>query len=381
MFHVSLRKIEEKLGPGSGRLIAFFLATRAFLFAAGILAVLYLPKFASYYTSGQPLPIDIWWKWDAGWYMSIANDGYSFRPGYTTNVTWFPFYPLLIRLASFFVNPGIAAIIISHAALLAAIFLLYRLVNLDYSRKVSERTVLYMLLFPASLFFSAIYSESLFLALSVGSFYCARTGRWKLACILGFCAALTRSIGLALFPVLLLEYALQKKLLDGWRLRQGWQKLVDRKAAWLLLIPAGTLAFMAYLQAAFGNAFAFLESLAVVGRQASFPFSSFLEPFEKAGNIWFWLGVPFAAFGLAMLWLMRKELRPSYVLYALIMLILPLSSESLLGMHRYLLVIFPIFMMMAVLADEHKVHDYVVAISAVLLGTFMAMFANGGLIT
>ena len=59
-------------------------------------------------------------------------------------------------------------------------------------------TVVFLSVFPTAFFFQAIYSESLFLLLSVACFLAARRGRWALAGAAGFLASLTRNTGLLL---------------------------------------------------------------------------------------------------------------------------------------------------------------------------------------
>lgn len=151
--------------------------------------------------------------WDGLWYTLIAEQGYDGAPGGFEGAplaypAFFPLFPWLMRLGSdlFGVATETAGWVIANAGFLAALVVLYRLVALDFDRTVARRTVVALAVFPTSFFFSAVYTESLFLLLAVGALYAARRGVWFTAGALGLLAALTRSQGVFLllpFAVLL----------------------------------------------------------------------------------------------------------------------------------------------------------------------------------
>jgi hypothetical protein len=128
--------------------------------------------------------VNMWARWDAGWYLDVAKNGYRFLRGEQSNVAFFPLYPYVVRLVHGVIQlPGdagwlLVGIIVSNTALLVALIYLYRLIRLDYDRCTAARAVLYLCVFPTTLFLSAVYSESLFLALVVTAFYYARAARW-----------------------------------------------------------------------------------------------------------------------------------------------------------------------------------------------------------
>ena len=140
----------------------------------------------------------------------------------------------------------IAAFLVSLAAFVAALALLYRLTELELGRRLARPTLLLLAVFPAAVYFGAPYSESLFLLLAVGAFYAARTGHWAWA---GACAGLasaTRSAGLLLVLPLVVIW---------WGARP--RRAAD--AAWLLLAPLGIVAYAAWLGIVEGDAFRFLD--------------------------------------------------------------------------------------------------------------------------
>jgi len=144
--------------------------------------------------------------WDGLWYKLIAEEGYGEHVN--TYPAFWPLFPWLMRLGSdvFAVATETAGWVIANASFLVAFVLLYRLVALDFDRLIARRTIIALAVFPTSLFFSAVYTESLFLLLAVGALYAARRGSWFTAGALGLLAALTRSQGVFLllpFAVLL----------------------------------------------------------------------------------------------------------------------------------------------------------------------------------
>ena len=147
--------------------------------------------------------------WDAVWFLGIADTGYPSAESPRT--AFFPLYPLLIRGVGELGGGSrgallIAAYLVSLAALLGALVLLYRLTALELGRRAAAPAVLLLCLFPASLFLGAPYSESLFLLCSLGAFYAARTGRWAWAGAAAGAASATRSAGLLLLLPLALIY-------------------------------------------------------------------------------------------------------------------------------------------------------------------------------
>ena len=160
---------------------------------------------------------DIWTVWDGKLYLDIARYGYSAMPlngQGMANYAFFPLYPLLIRLVVPLVgNYAIAGFLISNLCLVVACIYMYRYVALDDDADAgtAKRAVKYLILFPMAFLFSAVLTESLFLALSVACLYYARRGSWVMAGVLGFFVPLTRLPGLAILVPLTYEYLRQHK--------------------------------------------------------------------------------------------------------------------------------------------------------------------------
>ena len=222
-------------------IIAIFIVSRLIIFSIGYLSSFIITK--DTFASTNPSILDLFCKWDSGWYLSIEKNGYDYTPGKESSVNFFPLYPLLINLFAFiFGNPKLMGCLISNISLLLASIYLYKLARLDFDESVSMSSVLLMLIFPTSFFFSIIYTEGLFLFLSISAFYYARKRNWKIVGVLGFFASLTKFIGVFIFIPLLFEYL--ELNFSSFKLKK---EKIKKDMLYLLLIPAGLLSFMVYL--------------------------------------------------------------------------------------------------------------------------------------
>ena len=197
-----------------------FVALRIGLFVLALVATALLPVHRVYsanVTPPVPGPVSVpgwpahettpglhnlvtaWERFDGLWFLRIATKGYVSGDG---SAAFFPMYPLAIRAVSFLVggHPLAASLIVSNLAFLGALIVLYFLTSSELSKSAARKAVLYLSVFPTSFFFLAPYSESLFLLLSVGSFWAARRRKWPLAGALGALAAATRSLGILIAP-------------------------------------------------------------------------------------------------------------------------------------------------------------------------------------
>ena len=146
--------------------------------------------------------IDVWARWDSDWFLRIAEDGYSWP---SSTPAFFPLYPLLVAGLGTGLRRPRRARRRGHLArgrgrrVRAALPPDATCVS---ERTTARRTVLFLAVAPTSLFFGAVYSESLFLLLAVATFLLAERGRfWQAGAAAGL-ALLTRSAGVALLPAL-----------------------------------------------------------------------------------------------------------------------------------------------------------------------------------
>jgi Mannosyltransferase (PIG-V) len=334
-------------------------------------------------------------RWDSVWYLRIADSGYGDS---APRAAFFPLYPLLVRAVATPLGASegallLAAYALSLTAFVGALFLLYRLTELELDRRLARPTLLLLAVFPAAVFFGAPYAESLFLLLAVGAFYAARSGHWAWA---GTCAALasaTRSAGLLLLiPLAMLWW--------GSRPRR------PRDGAWLLLAPLGIAAYAAWLGLVEGDALRFLDVQEAWSRELTVPLSGAWDglvaavdgvrqlasgsrtpvyfdaaagdPFRIAAiNIMLFVTLVFAVVACAGVWRRLPRAYGAWVGASLLLpLTFPVTPQPLMSLPRFVAVLFPLFMWLAVFCDERRKTDLVAAAFAVGLGLFTAQYAS-----
>ena len=394
-------------------------------------------------------------RWDAAWYLVIAHYGYSPDLGSFTapRTAFFPLYPLEVRgISTLGVPPIAAGVALSVVAFAVALYGIHRLCTLELGRlaggldathprgDVARLAVLVTALAPMAFFFSAVYSESLYLALSVGVFWCARQGRWAWVWVLGALASTTRSAGVVLVVPALVLYLYGPRedrepdfsARDGTRAPQGsagvralggeglrldrprWPRAwwrpryrVRADVLWIAALPVGVAAYMAYLALAGANALEPFHAQQVWNRQFAGPFVGvwdgaraafegarqllslqrehiyFTEaggsPFVDAGHNLMLFA--FLAAAVPMIVGVLRRLPLAYGAYVLAALALPLSypvaPEPLMSLPRFEVVLFPLAMWAgAWLAQRPRARLPVLVVSALLMAFFVGEFAT-----
>jgi Mannosyltransferase (PIG-V) len=348
-------------------------------------------------------------RWDSVWYLLIATHGY-FNPASTN---FFPLYPLLVGLGDrVFDNPILVGIAISFGCTVAALTLLYRLALLDLDAPAARMTVLLVSVFPASLFLSAVYPTSLFLLLTVAAIYAARREQWALAGLCGGLASATRSNGILLIGALALLYLYGPRGRAPHHQRVGawWRPRfpIERDIAWLALVPAGLAVYLGYLLAAHGAPLApFRAAGTDWGHSFGPPFASVVKALgEVPSDLWALLDrtatpigpgdpiswqsrdlidVVFAGVGVAAVALAWRRVPRVYSIFAIVQLAqitsFPTKTEPLIGLPRYLLPIFPLFMGGgAYLAERRTAARITLVASTGLLVLFSALWGYWALV-
>jgi hypothetical protein len=299
--------------------------------------------------------------WDSVWFLEIARDGYE----RAEDAAFFPLYPLLLKATGASVVSGV---LVSLACFAGALWLLHRLVALDFGPRVAGLTVLLVAVFPGAVFFSAVYSESLFLLLSVATVYAARRDRWALAAVAGALATASRSAGIVLLVPLVILW---------------WQsgRRPARLAA-IAVVPAGLAAFCVFLALERGDGWAPFRAQDAWGRELGLGVVDGAEAaWEGARQIlageartwpvydtaWLDLGL-FAVLVLVLVALAGalRRLPPAYSLYAAAALALPLAfpagGQPLMSLPRFVTVLWPLHLWLAlVLVDRRGARWAVVA--------------------
>lgn len=348
-------------------------------------------------------------RWDSVWYLQIAAHGY-FSPASTN---FYPLYPLLVGLgARLSDNAIIAGSAISIGATIAALTLLHRLARLDLDRPAARMTVLLVAVFPASLFLSAVYPTSLFLLLTIAAVYAARRERWPLAGLCGGLAAATSSDGILLIVVLGLMYLygprgrapLRDRACTWWRPRFA----IGREIAWLALVPAGLAAYLGYLLLAHGDPLVpFRAANQDWGHSFGPPLASIVKAIGRVpvdlravldrtttpigpGDPISWqsrnlIDVAFLGLAVAALVVGWTRVPRVYVIFAIVQLAevtsFPTGTEPMIGLARYLLPMFALFMgASAYLAERRTAARITLVASAVLLAVFSGLWAYWSLV-
>ncbi len=268
-----------------------------------------------------------------------------------------PLYPLIISFFSklfFFIPPPWVGLILSYIFFISSFIYLIKLFSLDFTKKQTYNALLFLLVFPTSFFFWTVYSESLFLLLTVSAIYFARNKNWKLAAFCGFLASLTRIVGFLIIIPLLFEYY------------SHYKKKLIADVYYLFCIPLGTALYAAYNYFRWGNPLLFIQAHSQLsnGRSATalvfFPqtlWRYFKILSTVSISLWEWkiallevVSFLFACAAIYLLW--KMKVRVSYLVYAITTLFVPASSGTFTGLPRYIIVIFPFFLLFAHLKNK-----------------------------
>lgn len=308
-------------------------------------------------------------NFDGAHYQKIAQYGYNLK----FSTAFFPLYPLLIRGVSS-ISSGVlslpqSALFISFASFIASVCLLYRLTK-------SNKAVLSLLLFPLSFFFLAGYTESLFLFLSLLSYFFFKKKKYFWTGVVGYFATLTRFYGILLFGFLFLEYFLSLPKKKHFNLKAYLPALP------LLLIPLGLVTYMVYLYFTFEDPIQFIHALELWQKsKVTFPLRTLYRYARmlltvSPSIVQYWVAffeVAFFGFGLWVslkLWLKKKY---SFSLYLLAATLVPSFTGTLQSLPRYLVAIFPLYIF---LADIKKGKWIYLVASGILQFVLLFLFLN-----
>ena len=365
--------------PEIKSILLMFFSTRIILSIIGVFS----RKIVQSHTSPSSLTgniwLDIWGVWDTGWYLDISQHGYTSgaldQLGiHQTNIAFFPLYPLLMRfLGSIVGNHYIAGLIISNFCLLVSCFYLYRLVRLDSDEASALKSVKYLLLFPVSFIFSGVFTESLYLALTLMCFYYARTYKWQLVGITGFFLSLTRSVGVLVVLPLLYEGLMQllKENKDLKSFKNSRDKILP--LFYLSLIPLGIISFMIFNYYLTGDFMAFAHAQVMWQRHTANPLLVLINGYH--GNLYTAFEAAFATISIFIFILFYRNIRFSYWLFGMYSIFVPLST-GIQSMPRFILVIFPIYILFANITKNRISEDLVTMSFALLQGFLMVFWTN-----
>ena len=341
-------------------------------------------------------------RFDAGWYAGIALDGYSFEGRFDKqqNIAFFPAFPMLERAAGYPLGAfarGVpkerrmarmlwAGVIVSILAFAWAAVYLWRLARDTIGEDRAGAAVALLAAYPFAVFFSAPYTESLFLLGAIATIYHFRRGELARAVVWGLLVGLTRPNGCFLSIVLALLIFEKLRLSEILKFPNFQiSKLLAAAAA----PGVGMLIYSAYVRHLTGAWFGWARLHEAWGRSYSG-----LAPVERAYG---WItdegllpviqGVPFDTlnslgliFALLMLWPIFRRLGIAYVAFVLVNLVPPMLAGGVLSMGRLTSTLFPIFLALAASVSPRSVPPLITAfalgqgLAAALFFTWRPLF-------
>jgi hypothetical protein len=360
-----------------------YFLSRGLLFVTAWLALTLDPKMDSKVWHAFPtIPaLDAWARWDSGWYASVALSGY-YSAGGPANVNFFPLYPWLSlavswplqgwlgRDAAFYLG----GMVVSQLTFLLALAGIWQLASQTWGAAVARRSVWLVAFFGFSTFFSAVYTESLFLCLSVWAFVAAARDRWWTACGLASLCAVTRTVGGLVGIALALEYL--------WRHRGRF----NRQALAAGLIPIPLLGMMAYWYHRFDHPLPFvLTQTTVWDKRVGISrlidvLNSIRNPAEVL-SVRVLNGLQFSAIALSLVLtvVLRRRLGPGLAGFGFLSALL-VATTGFIGAGRYVSVLFPVFVSLALGLPAGSVR-WVIAAQLPLLLYVTWDFAHGWWLT
>ena len=356
-----------------------------------------VPRLAEPFHGALSAVFNPWARWDGVWFIKVAANGYASNDG---SAAFFPLYPLVVRWVGvlFGNNLVLSGIAVSLVCYVVAMWLLYRLVAREFGDRIAWRTALYISIFPTAFFWGAVYSESMFLMLTVACFLWMRQGRWRLAGTAGLLAALTRSTGVLLLVPMIVTYMEQR----DWK----WRR-TDSEVASLLMVTEGLMIWMAYLGLGFQKPLLFAQAQVQWQRSLAVPtfavWRGIVAAFQGLRQIvsgqtrhLYWpvpnagAAVPVATANLVNLtslalaalaiWYGLRRLPAAYSAYAIVAvgypLLFPATVMPLLSMPRFVLTVFPVFISAAIFTQgRRKTHVAFCVVSILCLIVLTAKFA------
>ncbi|GCF10409.1 mannosyltransferase family protein [Dictyobacter arantiisoli] len=306
-----------------------------------------------------------WNHWDAANYTHIAQYGYQ----NADELAFFPLFPALTAGGARLLGGGswsyiLVGTVISNASLLGMLFILYQLAFDLVDSELSQRTLLYLCIFPTAFFFFAPYNEALYLLFASGSFLALRRQKWWLAGVLGMLAALTRSVGI----ILVIPY-----LYELWEQRAHvlirYRTLVISLLP-VVLIPLGTLSYAWYNWRTFNNPLAFIAVQANWSRHTTWPWMGLFQAiwalfiyhpqaFGSSNQAHLLLDLTATLSFIILVIVGWHKLPKSYSLWMAAFLIYILVNPAqkpdiLLSNQRFVLEMFPAFITLAIVGKRFK---------------------------
>jgi hypothetical protein len=382
--------------PDTRVVLPILLATRGGVLAVGFLAVILVgfpPEAASRWTIYSNDFLDLPARWDTGWYLGIATDGYEWdsaaAPAGQQNIAFFPAFPMLMRVLSLVLGrqPLWTGVGISVVAFFVALGYLLRLARHELGDEdAAVTTVTLLAAYPFAVFFSAAYSEAIFLLATVAAVYHFRREQLGRSAFWGLVAGLTRPNGCFLSVVLGLMAVGPIWAPGRWRPQLpppvGWSRIAVRLAA-ASAPGAGMLGYSAFIYSLTGNPFQWAMQNAAWGRvyrgldavvmdRVQYISINGLYAYASAQtlDLFYLLAVLFA---LGAVWPVYRRFGLPYAMMLVVNMLPPIAVGGLLSMGRVTSVLFPTFLWLGAAVPPHHRTAWMAAF-ACLQGFVAVMF-------
>lgn len=371
-------------------LVIIFIVWRLILFVPLLIAIFFIiPNITkdftyiytplSYTFSFNSVFLLPWANFDGIHYLNIA------QYNYINQARFFPLLPIFINVLS---RPFLSifnshlthfftGFLFANLVFVWALLIFKKLIELDFSKEISKKSILNLLIFPTSFFFVAIYSEGLFLLLTLLSFYFARKNKWALSIICAMLLMVTRFVGVAILPALLYEFVRTKGI-------------KNRRIALFLFAPLGLAVYSLFNYYKWHNFLYFIKAQGELGNNRSvdsivlFPQTIYryikilstvsIQSLEWSIALLELSSFLFAAFLLYFAW--KKKVRTSYLIFTLINFIVATATGTFSALPRYVITLFPVFLALALIENKLiKIVYYL--LSPVLLFILLMLFARG----
>lgn len=317
-----------------------------------------------------------WSNWDANNLLRVAEVGYPRTGDDSFFIVYLPGYPFAVRAVAYvFQNLILSGLIVSFVASVGAAWFLYKLVRVERDHDEAWRSVLWLFAFPTAYFLTLPYSESLYLFGSVAALYAARTNRWARAAAGGILATVTRLQALPLVPALAIE-----------ALRRKETRARISALAWSALAGSGIAIYLAINWIARGDPFEFLEVQADHwANRGAWPWVPLIDAWRAVAGgglegdfvLIYWGRLVATLLAVTLLVTGRRRLSPAESVFGWTALVLILSSSWLISMPRYLIGIFPLFIVLAHHTMSNRVLWPLLSVSAAMQSYYFWHWAAG----
>ncbi|MFC1626001.1 hypothetical protein ACFL1Q_03100 [Patescibacteria group bacterium] len=344
------------------KLATYFIVWRLFLVFVALASILYIPRFSDNYLGGglgYYLQNPLFWSWsnfDGEHYLYIVQNGYNFL-----QQAFFPAYPILIKALSAIFGTTLFSynwegLVISNILFFISLIVFWKVVKLNYSDKIANLAILTLLTFPTSFYFGAVYSESLFLLTSLLTYYLYKKEKYFFSGVVGIVMTASRVYGVFVLFAIFVDF-ISKKLTI--------KKIVKDKVYWMGLSIIGIVSFMYFSWKNSGDALAFYNLQTTVGEQHQKGVVLLPQVFYRYIKMLFLVKLPVytiqtilleitvgVMFILLPIYAYIKKVKLFDIVYILLGFLVPSAQGSFSSVPRYVAVIFPAFVVLALFLDR-----------------------------